>query len=437
MRILMKFLLLAITITTAGIFFAHIALGAFTYTFQPPQTITVTMYRLDRDTGQKIFPDKLCESQDPNYGCTADSNLGTYPFGNVTTITVQIEGTAVNNRYLRDVVAQEMSPANFEPSAIRAQVIAARTYAYWHIQAGSQIDNSVNKQAFIPRTYDTFNAQQKAIIDVAMVGRHYMSVESSDLPVFSEFSSDAFLQTKPGDYAYLKSVSDPISYDPAIPIAIATDQAHQRGLSQKGAGRWANGTSSYRQGQGDPWPVAWDDRRQILTHYYTGIHIRDGDNANALQTPQYRWLPLWLSRIDSSAASVSFCSGGPNAFSVWVQNSGVQSWTPSSQQNFALGVKSGPTWATASISHDLASAVAPGDTITRTLTLYPPAGVTGSYAISLDMYSFSPNTPNVKNWFGNSEPQPRTWPTLDLQVSVIGPCRYSFLPAVQTGGVTQ
>jgi len=151
MQILTKSLLFTIALATAGVCFAHIALGAVTYTFQPPQTITVTMYRLRNDNGQKVSPDKLCEPQDPNYGCTADSNLGTYPFGNITTVTVQIEGTAVNNRYLRDVVAQEMSPGIFEPSAIRAQVVAARTYAYWRIQAGSQIDNSVNKQAFIPR----------------------------------------------------------------------------------------------------------------------------------------------------------------------------------------------------------------------------------------------------------------------------------------------
>ena len=195
--------------------------------------------------------------------------------------------------------------------------------------------------------------------------------------------------------------------------------------------------ASYQPNLGTPWPLAWDDRRQILTHYYTDIHIRDAGSANALQTPQYRWLPLWLSRIDSSAASISFCSGGPNAFSVWVQNSGVQSWTPSAQQDFALGVKGGPTWATTAVSQGLASAVAPGDTMTRTLTLYPPQGITGSYALSLDVYSFSPNTPNVKNWFSNSEPSPRIWPTLDLQVSVTGPCRYSYLPAIQGSGVTQ
>ena len=443
MRILTKSLLLAIALATAGVFFAHIALGAFTYTFQPPQTITVTMYRLRSDNGQKISPDKLCEPQDPNYGCTADSTLGKYPFGNITTVTVQIEGMAVNNRYLRDVVAQEMSPGIFEPTAIRAQVIAARTYAYWHIKAGSTINNSTGFQVFLPRAYDQFSQQQKAIIDVAMVDRHYMSIEANDLPIFSEFSADAYLQTKPyptpGAHPYMKSVPDPISYDPAIPNIITNTNAHQRGMSQNGAGRWARGSSSYRPAVGAPWPLTWEDRRQILTHYYTDIHIRDANNANALQTPQYRWDPLWISRSGDSANPMSLCSGGPNAFTVWIQNSGVLAWSP--QNTFDLGVKSGPPWtsaASASSPQGLASVVAEGDTITETIVLYPPAGAAaGPYIVSLDMYSFSPNTPDIRQWFSDREPSPRTWPTLDLQVKVKGPCRFSYLPAIQGSGVAQ
>lgn len=216
----------------------------------------------------------------------------------------------------------------------------------------------------------------------------------------------------------------------------AETSAHQRGMSQNGAGHWANGTSSYQPNLGTSWPLAWDDRRQILTHYYTDIHIRDGDNANALQTPEYRWAPLWSSRSGDSANPMSLCSGGPNGFSAWIQNSSVKKWSPGS---FDLGVKSGPSWATSASSHPgLASVVAEGGTITETLILYPPVGTAaGPYTISLNMYTFSPNTPNVKQWFSNRESAPRTWPTLDFQVKVIGPCRFSYLPAIQGSGVTQ
>ncbi|MBI3959561.1 MAG: SpoIID/LytB domain-containing protein [Chloroflexi bacterium] len=336
-----------------------------------------------------------------------------------------------------------MSPSLFEPTALRAQAIAARTYAYWHIKAGSIINNSTGFQVFVPRAYDTFNAQQKAIIDVAMVERHYMSVEANDLPIFSEFSADAYLQTKPyptpGAHTYMKSVPDPISYDPAIPGIIATVQAHQRGMSQDGAGRWARGTSSYRPDAGTPWPLAWDDRRQILTHYYTDIHVRDGGNTNALQTPQYRWVPLWASRSGENGAPISLCSGGPNALSVWIQNSGVLAWTP--QSSFDLGVKSGPSWtsaASASSPQGLTAVVAEGGTITETIVLYPPAGTAaGPYTVSLDMYYISPNSPDFKQWFSDREAQPRIWPTLDFQVKIVGPCRFSYLPAIQGAGVTQ
>lgn len=93
-------------------------------------------------------------------------------------------------------------------------------------------------------------------------------------PIFAEFSADAYLRTMPGDYDYLRSVEDPISYDPDITGIISDTHAHQRGLSQNGASRWGFGNSS-RHGSATPWPVRWEDYRQILVHYYTGVHIVD------------------------------------------------------------------------------------------------------------------------------------------------------------------
>lgn len=134
--------------------------------FSPPSTIRVVMYHLDPANGASLnIP---CTSNDNSYGCTAASNLGSYPFGSTNPVTVQIEGTAVNNRYLRDVIPQEMSPGTHHALAVQAQAVAARTYAYWHIQQGSQINNSTQFQAFIPRKYDSLSAAQRAIIDTAV-----------------------------------------------------------------------------------------------------------------------------------------------------------------------------------------------------------------------------------------------------------------------------
>ncbi|PKO20359.1 MAG: hypothetical protein CVU38_20550, partial [Chloroflexi bacterium HGW-Chloroflexi-1] len=106
--------------------------------FLTPTTIRVEMYELfssGASTG------KLCSPANNNltqWGCTATSSLGLYPWSDPyqNPVTVQIEGTAVDNRYLRDVVPQEMGPAAYHPTAIGAQAIAARTFAYYHIQQG-------------------------------------------------------------------------------------------------------------------------------------------------------------------------------------------------------------------------------------------------------------------------------------------------------------
>jgi len=87
------------------------------------------MYQLDPDSGESTGI--LCIPNSQAYGCTADTNdpAHAYPF-NSSTITVNIEGTEADNRYLRDVIAQEMSPSSFLQPALDAQAIAARTYAY-------------------------------------------------------------------------------------------------------------------------------------------------------------------------------------------------------------------------------------------------------------------------------------------------------------------
>ncbi|PKO20330.1 MAG: hypothetical protein CVU38_20700, partial [Chloroflexi bacterium HGW-Chloroflexi-1] len=137
--------------------------------FTPPSYITVSMYELVYPTGELPSNPTLCSTGNTAFGCTAYIGNPSYPYPFTTNpVTVQIEGTAVNNRYLRDVVPQEMGPAAYHPTAIQAQAIAARTFAYYHIRQGSSINNSTQYQAFIPRKYDTLTASQQANIDVAV-----------------------------------------------------------------------------------------------------------------------------------------------------------------------------------------------------------------------------------------------------------------------------
>jgi peptidoglycan hydrolase-like amidase len=105
------------------------------------QNISVTMYPLD-SYGNRVEDEErpLCQPDDPStpqneadnrYGCTAYPGEGTqYPYPYPTNpATVNIE-----DDYLLDVVAREMGPS-YHPLALRAQAIAARTYAYCAMRA--------------------------------------------------------------------------------------------------------------------------------------------------------------------------------------------------------------------------------------------------------------------------------------------------------------
>ncbi|PKO20344.1 MAG: hypothetical protein CVU38_20625, partial [Chloroflexi bacterium HGW-Chloroflexi-1] len=145
--------------------------------FSPPADITVEMHELYPNGAKKAA---WCSPGNDRWGCSAHCTnypdvcttpATAYPFSG-NPVTVQIEGTATNDRYLRDVVPQEMGPAAYHPTAIQAQAIAARSFAYYHIRQGSSINNSTQFQAFIPRKYDTLTASQKTIVNVAVQDRY-------------------------------------------------------------------------------------------------------------------------------------------------------------------------------------------------------------------------------------------------------------------------
>ncbi len=309
--------------------------------FVPPTTITVNMYRLNA-VGGKYQPEYQCQNGDKVWGCSAycsdvpnqctNPSLGAgYPFAG-STVSVEIDGTAAANRYLRDVVPAEMGPmALYDSTALQAQAIAARTYAYWFVrhpmvQYVYDIDNSANKQAFIPFKYDTLTTAEQSTIERAVQDRYYLSAASDDEPIFAEYSADAYLSTLAGSFPYLASVADPISYDPAILDILAATGAHRRGLSQNGASRWARGSSSYQPPPaGARWAVSWPNRYQILAHYYTGIHVRDANNGNAVLTPPRRFNVL---SVNGGPASTLMCATAPVYVTVRLQNTGSEAWPP-------------------------------------------------------------------------------------------------------------
>ena len=380
--------------------------------FQPFTNITVKMYELFPNGARKAT---LCSPGNEHWGCTAYCNdygsdvctspVIAYPFtGNP--VTVEIEGTTVDNRYLRDVVPQEMGPAAYHPTAIQAQAIAARSFAYYHIRQGSSINNSTQYQAFIPRKYDTLTASQKASIDVAVQNRYYLSRSSDDLPILAQYFEDIPLRTLYGGQPYLLAVEDPISSHSDV-----VQSGHGHGLSQKGAGRWARGNLSYNINTDlGAWSVSWPNRFQILTHYYTGIHVRDAGSSNAIQTPDRRFNVLWTQWARPSGYPTGLCS----RVDVWLHNTGTTTWQPTE-----IGV--GYCWgATCSMAGYLPRQVTPGADLLIPLTVGP-----GSGNLYIDLY-YKPVGQGSPIWFGAA------WPRqLIGSFTVVRSCRY--LPAIERG----
>jgi hypothetical protein len=350
-----------------------------------------------------------------NWGCTAYctdflpspcSTGGTagYPFSTATA-TVAIEGTAANNRYLRDVIPQETGPAAYHETAIRAQAIAARTYAYWFVQhplgwPDYHINNSAQKQMFVPYKFDTLTTDQQTIVNNALPDRYYLSQAADDNPIFSEFFADIPLRTLDGGQPYLISVEDPISSHPDV-----SPDGHGHGMSQKGASRWARGNlGAYLGNDLGAWSVSWPDRYQILTHYYTGVHVRDANNGNALLTPPRRFVVL---SVNGGPRTGRICRNRVSWLTLRLQNTGVAAWDAYTIALYACW-GSQCSWAAW-----LPQAVTPGAT-------YPPPGAPewtveiapGSGALTLDLYG-------PGGWFSAQYP---AWPRPTLALPVVS-CR--------------
>ncbi len=296
--------------------------------FSAPTAVSVLMYALD-ESGAILNGNDLawsrCKTNDNRFGCTNPDSGLQYPFI-ANPVTVLIEGTDVDNRYLRDVVSKELIVPVFHQTAVRAQAIASRTYLYDLIRRGVQVTNSSNHQVFVPRSYDLLATAERAKIDIAVSGRWYLSSSSDMLPITSMFFSDVRLRTLtwpvPG-FPHLFGVEDPISNHPDI-----VETSHSSGMSQNGAGRWARGNQSYNLGRDlGPWPVYWSDAQKILTHYYTGIHIRNADNGNAIITPERRSVDLNLRWSPSSGVAPGpVCAGSALQLTARVQNTGITTW---------------------------------------------------------------------------------------------------------------
>jgi len=413
-------------------FFALVLLyrPAPTQAEEPYQNITVKMYPLTEsgsiDTTDPGHP--LCEIDDPTteqneadtrYGCTAyaEDEAFRYPYQD-NPATVDLEAD-----YLLDVVPRELGPSSHHDLALQTQAVAARSYAYCAIRfmqgfdswgnCDREINNSNSFQVFIPYYWNTLSANDQVRIQNAVANTLYMedSANSVKGPIFAEFSADAYLTTKAGDYDYLVEVVDPISYDAAIPTIIAETHAHQRGMSQGGANRWAWGSSSQYEGQGVPWPVIWNDYRQILVHYYTGIDILDASGNKV--APDNRWNLLWHDNFGFPVDETPvFDNAQTYPLQLQLQNTSVTDWAESEgvlgYQWTVYGADADPAgWLPLAALPALEKGASTPDKDQSPFTVLVPAPCgSGEYTLHLDVGRNG-------NWFSSAG-----WPDARIDVTV-------------------
>jgi uncharacterized repeat protein (TIGR01451 family) len=415
--------------------------------YHPPDYITVWVYHLE-DDGSLHPDDHLCSYGDTFYGCTFYFMPG-YPYS-MNPIAISIE-----DDYLLDVVPSELPPI-YHLTALRAQAIAARSYAYYHILHIGAVDNSTDYQLFIPFAYENWPTSQQQLISTAVAPRHYLSYPDTvfrpaptptlyyeDAPAFAEFSADVWTSSITGGKPYLLSVEDPIST-----ACDANTVIHGHGLSQEGASRWARGhecsytnlTATPYPGNspGTSWSVSWTSPEQILFHYYTGVQLRDAANGNQILSPSFRWNPLSITWANSASSPPTMHLGGTSPVTMYLQNTGLYDWTCDSTYTYYLFYEwqqVSPTESSQPIPHTpeetypSACGVLKGDEsllstfdVQVVSTNYSP----GMYFLRFDIARQQVSAPYQVTYFSDYG-----WPTYDVLVCV--DCYRDYLPAVVEG----
>jgi hypothetical protein len=322
------------------------------------------------------------------------------------------------------------------------------------------VDNSTGFHVLLPYAYAarlTEEAQRQRL-QAAMQTRWYITPPSHPLPIVALYGADNEGMTSAGvaessaeaaegnGYNPRQSIQDPIS----APHGTA-DGTGNGGMSSKGASRWSFGHTSSRGpagvgedycpslagfvpdivGNGQCWSVRYDQAAQILTHYYTGVQVRDANNADAnsnLVTPRYRWNPLAL---DLAYAG---CLTSPPTVRLDMQNSGVDSWDLDNVRLFysvlfldsaqAAQDAAAAQIANAALAADPANITAPGGTTYAVFQLRADRFTHGAgrYRILFDVQINSQNFADL----AAAETPAKSWPTLE-RVLTLSSCQIGLV----------
>jgi CSLREA domain-containing protein len=365
-----------------------------------------------------------CYYGDTFYGC-GEGGSG-YPYDQ-NPLWIDVE-----NEYLLDVLPREMNvKENFYTLAsLQAQAIAARSYADYRDRLSGDMNNSVEFQIFIPNAYELYHPPSKALVYEAVTSTQGLFLSHVGSSIDAQFASDSILRTAKclNDdftqcYSYLVRVDDPISGwnltnpacdaknngnltmdDPDTPDWI--DVGKVWGMSQKGAIRWSLGNQCAISGVStNPWPITWNDYRQILVHYYTGIDIVDDNTGNKI-APDHRWNLLNHDIPKEMQLGVTY-----NTLSI--QNTSIVDWN---EGDISLGWTLSPPCRTADSVPEsswnvvtLPAATKGHPPVELPLTIRPNR--TGMLMLHIDLKRNSTNT-----WFRHG--QPGGWPYVQIPIWV-------------------
>lgn len=470
--LVMFFLLIGLLLFISSIFATPNLVNAVPLpVYAPPNEIEVTMYALN-DNGDIR---DICTPGDIRYGCTAycrdplvnpsrchPTRLGPYPYSSNPAVV------HVEDDYLLDVLAKEVSPESHHPNAIEAQAFAARTFAYYFDNYSVPFNNSIESQAFVPYAFDSIgysqaepgsgvspcdpelvirNVYQQRICN-ATANRRYISYNytqtGGDLPSFTEFSSDTS-QTINRTVAGFYQNGDPIPNllavdDPITTVIDVQGGGHGRGMSQNGASRWAYGNLGYA-GSLEPWSVRWNRTEQIIVHYYANSHIRYAVNAE-LDTSFYRWNPLsidWGVANPGNSGLIQMQPGESYDIHLIIQNTGVEDWFCGGGYDYLLhyfwvwegnpGI--GSTYAS------VCNVLRADPSAIIDLTVIAPNNP-DTYSIQFDIYQYDLINKTVYR-FSEPDATGNRWPMYSalVCVSTDGNCGSVFLPIFSTGATTR
>lgn len=293
-----------------------------------PTQLHLTVAHLD-DQNKPIYQNgKIvkCYTGDRAYGC-GEGGSG-YPYAQ-NPVWIEVE-----SNYLLNVVPREMNVVENDPTveALKAQAIAARSYAAYRIPT----DNSVNFQIYIPNSYELYDPSSSDLIYDAVRSTQGQYLSQGGSVIDAQFASDSVLRTATCINAdgtqcnsYLIKVEDPISAQGlSNPACNAKNNGNSStpgddfgkvwGMSQKSATRWSLGNQCTTIDGNEVWPVKWNDYRQILAHYYTGIDIVNASGAKV--APNDRW-NLLNHNIPSQMNA-----GQTYNVSMMIQNTSTSNW---------------------------------------------------------------------------------------------------------------